>query len=527
MPNSQLALVLHAHLPFVRHPEHPQFLEELWLFEAITETYVPLLRVLDSLVEAGVRFRLTLSLSPPLAAMLRDPLLVQRYLAHLDRLAALAEAELHRTRGDPELAPLARMYADTFAEVRRAFVERYRCDLVAAFGALADAGVLDLVTTAATHAFLPLLGDERLVRAQLAVGLAEHRRHFGRAPAGMWLPECGYRHELDAPLAELGVGWVVLEAHGLLFATPRPSFGVYAPVRSPAGVAFFARDPDSSRQVWSATGGYPGHPDYREFYRDVAFELDEAVVRPFLHAGIRTNLGLKYRRITGPTDDKQPYVRARALVRADEHAAHFVEARRRQASALEGIMPDRAPVVVAPYDAELFGHWWYEGPDWLGHVLQRACAPGSGVTLTTPGDVLASGVPVQTASPAASSWGEHGYSGVWLDPSNDWIYPHLHAAGARLLAVVDRCVASAPGPLPTRALTQAGRELLLAQSSDWAFILRTGAHASYAERRTREHVAAVLRLCDELEAGMINEPLLRDLEDRHNVFPDLDWRVFT
>jgi len=434
---------------------------------------------------------------------------------------------VHRTRGDPELAPLARLYATTFAEVREAFVERYHRDLVAAFGALADAGVLELATTAATHAYLPLLGDERLVRAQLAVGLAEHRRHFGRAPTGMWLPECGYREELDAPLAALGVRWVVLEAHGVLFATPRPSFGVYAPVRSPGGVAAFGRDPDTSRQVWSARGGYPGHPDYREFYRDVAFELDEEVVRPYLHAGIRTNLGLKYRRITGPTDDKQPYDRARALVRADEHAAHFVDARRRQASALAALMPEREPVVLAPYDAELLGHWWYEGPEWLGLVLQRAAAPGSGVTLTTPADVLASGASMQTVSPADSSWGEHGYSAVWLDERNDWIYPHLHAAGARLLAAVDRFAATTPGPLVERALTQAGRELLLAQSSDWAFIMRSGPHASYAERRTREHVAAVLALCDEALGGLIDDATLRDLEQRHNAFPELDWRVFT
>jgi 1,4-alpha-glucan branching enzyme len=522
MPPLELALVLHGHLPFVRHPEHPEFLEELWLFEAITDTYVPLLMHLERLADAGVKARVALGISPPLATMLRDPLLLGRYLRHLSRLIELSHREVRRTVADPALSPLAQFYVQTFEGVRTAFVERYHQDLVGAFAALERRGVVELFTTTATHAFLLLLGDERLVRAQLRVGIDEHERLFGRAPAGLWLPECGYYEGLDAALDEAGVGWFVVDGHGLLFATPRPSYATYAPVRCPRGPVAFARDGESSRQVWSATEGYPGDPDYRELYRDLAFELSEEEIRPFLPAGIRTGVGIKYRRITGPTEQKEPYVRERALARAGEHAQHFLAARRRQASALAQVMPERAPLVVAPYDAELFGHWWFEGPEWLASVLEGAA--GAGVTLVTPGDVIASGAALQTCQPATSSWGERGYAEVWLNEQNDWIYPQLHAAGARLCGAVERL--GNIGGVPLRALTQAGRELLLAQSSDWAFIMRAGTHVEYARRRTSEHIAAVLTLCHQAEHAAVDEAALADLEARHNIFPELDVSVF-
>ena len=354
--------VLHAHLPYVRHPEHPEFLEESWLFEAITETYVPLVDMLDRLRRDGVRFRLTLTLSPTLLTMLRDPLLLGRYEQRLDRLASLAEEEVERTRREaPAFAAAAAMHRDLFARTRRLFLETYRRDLVAAFVRHAHDGALQILACAATHAVLPLLDAvPEAVRAQVEIGVGHSTRQLGFTPAGFWLPECAYAPGQESFLAAAGVRFSFLEEHGVAHAHPRPPEGALAPIVSPGGVVFFGRDRASSHQVWSAEVGYPGDPAYREFHRDAAWELPLSALGELAPGGVRRGIGIKYHRVTGGVEmsRKHPYVPEHALARAREHARHFVQSRREQVSAARETM-DRPPIVVSPYDAELFGHWWF------------------------------------------------------------------------------------------------------------------------------------------------------------------------
>src|SRR5512141_707060 len=211
-----LSLHLHAHLPFVRHPEYDDFLEEDWLYEAISETYLPLLRVFDRATDEGIPFRISLTMSPPLVAMLRDELLMSRYTARLEKLCELADKEVHRTRGDPTFHPLAQYYQREFRDLLQLFTERYKRDLVSAFRRLEEAGRLDLCTCGATHGFLPLMQMyPEAVRAQIAVAVAHHRRHFGRDPAGIWLPECGYYPGLDRYLAEQNIRFFFVDTHGI------------------------------------------------------------------------------------------------------------------------------------------------------------------------------------------------------------------------------------------------------------------------------------------------------------------------
>jgi 1,4-alpha-glucan branching enzyme len=519
-----LALVLHAHLPFVRHPEYEDCLEEQWLYEAVVEAYLPLVQVIEGWVRDRVPFRLTLSLSPTLLTMLLDPLLQSRALRHIERLIELSERELRRTRFQPAFHHVAEMYRERFRAARACYL-RYETNLVRAFRELQDRGGLECTTCAATHGLLPLLAvNEAAVRAQVQVGMEEYRRSFGRNPAGLWLPECAYYPGLDRILREFGVRCVLLETHGLLHAEPRPRQGVYAPVYTPSGVAAFGRDPESSKAVWSSIEGYPGDFAYREFYRDIGYDLDYGTIKPFLPAGgIRANTGIKYYRITGRTERKEPYDRSRALRRAAVHAADFLRKREQQ---IERLVPemDRPPVIVAPYDAELFGHWWFEGPDWLDRFVRETGANRTTFRLITPTDYLDVHPVNQVCMPAASSWGDNGYSQVWLNGSNDWIYPHLHRA-ADVMADLARKMPCARG-LKRRALNQAGRELLLAQASDWAFMLKTGAHAEYAVKRTRAHLGWFLRLARQLQDGRIDEGLLKPLEAGDCIFPGLDYRAY-
>src|SRR6266849_4568969 len=523
MPQAGLAFVLHAHLPFVRHPAHDDFLEERWLYAAITETYIPLIDMLDALERDRVPVRLTLSLSPPLLAMLADHVLRTRYLRHLDRLVELAEKEERRTRPDGRLHRTAEMYLARFRRARGIFLHERGQDLIAAFRSYQERGLLEIITSAATHGFLPLLGAPAAVRAQIEVAVAEYHRFFGRAPEGFWLPECAYEPGLDAELARAGVRYFFVDTHGIAHATPRPVYGVYAPVACDSGVAAFGRDPDSARQVWSADEGYPGDVWYRDFYRDIGFDLEYDYVRPYLPpTGERILTGLKYHRITGKDDAKEPYEPERARERVEAHAAHFVEARVRQVAWLGRAM-DRPPIIVCPYDAELFGHWWFEGPWWLEAVLRRLAATPE-LRAVTPGDDLARHPTVQRATPAASSWGWKGYNEVWLAAENDWLYRHLHATAERLHALC-RSYPSAD-ERTRRALTQALRELFLAQASDWAFMMSSATDAEYATRRTHDHLLRCRELCTGVERGAVDDLRLGALEDTDNLFPSLDYRVF-
>ncbi|HLI84864.1 MAG TPA: glycogen synthase GlgA [Bryobacteraceae bacterium] len=515
-----LALILHAHLPYVRHLEHEDFLEENWLFEAITETYVPLLLVLDGLVADGVDFRLTISLTPPLAAMLLDAPLLARYLRRLERTMELAEKEVARTASQPEFELLARLYLRLFSRVHDAFANRYQRNLVGALDRLQQTGKVEVIASAATHGYLPVLSvNPSAVRAQVCLGVEHYRKIFGKSPAGFWLPECGYYPGVDEILRENGIRYTILETHGITRAGRRPAYGVYAPIECPSGLAAFGRDPDSSRQVWSSEGGYPGDFDYREFYRDIGFDLDLDYIRPYIHPdGIRVDTGIKYYRITGKGAHKEPYVPEWAERKAAGHAGHFLGARIGQIASLAAGM-DRKPIVVAPYDAELFGHWWFEGPRWLDYLIRKIALDQSDIRLTTLSEYLEEYPVNQVATPSLSSWGRNGFNEVWLNGGNDWICRHLHA-GAEMM---DELCARNPraAGVARRAIAQAGRELLLAQSSDWAFMINSGDMKEYASTRTKTHLLRLHQLKRQVESKAVDETWLRTLELQDNLFADL------
>jgi 1,4-alpha-glucan branching enzyme len=525
MTKGYLALVLHAHLPYVRHPENEYFLEEKWLYEAITETYIPLLWVFDKLAEDGIDYRVTFNLSPTLLSMFNDDLLRGRYVRHLEHLLELADKEVARTRYQPEFHGTAQLYRDLFTHAHYLFTEKYHWNLAEAFKRLQDAGRLEIITSGATHGYFPLLGLQReVINAQAAVGVDLYERCFGRRPSGFWLPECGYKPGDDRILKQHGVKYFLVENHGTLYASPRPKYGNYAPLYCPSGVAAFGRDRESSKQVWSAKEGYPGDFDYRDFYRDIGYDLDLSYIGPYLPDGhIRTHTGIKYYRITGDTDDKQPYVRSWALEKAATHAGNFMFNREKQIEWLSGIF-DRKPLIVAPYDAELFGHWWFEGPQWLDFLIRKISCDQQNIEMITPGDYLRIYPHNQVATPCESSWGWKGYHEVWLNGANDWIWRHLHKAGDRMIELAN----SYPEAEGTqrRALNQAARELLLAQSSDWPFIMKTGTMVEYAKMRFQSHIANFTRIYEEIKGNRIDEGWLHWIENSNNIFPEVDYRVY-
>ncbi len=520
-----LALVLHAHLPYVRHPEHEDFLEEDWFFEALTETYIPLLEIYDRLAEEGVDFRITMSLTPTLLSMMADPLLQYRYLRHINKLIDLAGREIDRTRWTPEFHELALMYHWKFSRARQIFLERYESNIIPAFRRHQDDGRLEIITCGATHGFLPLMTNRKAIGAQIQIAASHYEKHFGRRPRGIWLPECGYAPGIDELLKEAGIRYFFTDTHGILYGTPRPRYGVFAPVYCPSAVAAFGRDRESSKQVWSAREGYPGDYEYRDFYRDIGFDLDYDYIRPYLHPdGNRINLGIKYHAITGRTDHKLPYQPSRAREKAAVHAGNFMFNREKQIEHLNGMLGIK-PLIVSPYDAELFGHWWYEGPDWIDFLLRKLHFDQETVIPVTPSEYLERHPRLQVIQPSMSSWGYKGYNEVWLEGSNDWIYPHLHVMSDRMVELAGRF----PGAegLLRRALNQAARELLLAQSSDWAFIMKTGTMIEYAHKKTKDHISRFDKIYNDISRSQINDQWLKEVESRDNIFSDIDYSVYS
>ncbi|MFH1457610.1 MAG: 1,4-alpha-glucan branching protein domain-containing protein [Candidatus Omnitrophota bacterium] len=524
MNKGYLCLILHGHLPYVRHPEHENFLEEDWLYEAITETYIPLISVFERLCEEKVDFRLTMTLSPTLISMLNDSLLQERYLKHINRLIELAHKEIERTSWQAPFQKLAIMYLSQFCKARDTF-ERYNRHLINAFKNFQDLGKLEIVTCAATHGYFPLMEVcKESVRAQVKVAVSQYKDVFGRNPKGIWLPECGYHPGHDEILKEAGIRYFFSDAHGVLHGTPRPKYGVFAPVYCKGtGVACFGRDLESSKQVWSSIEGYPGDYNYREFYRDIGFDLEFDYIKPYIHPdGVRINTGIKYYRITGNQSHKEPYDPEWARETAAYHAGNFMFNRQKQVGYLYDFM-QKKPIIVSPYDAELFGHWWYEGPQWLDFLVRKIVFDQDELRLITPSEYLEENPRHQVIAPSLSSWGWKGYSEMWLQGSNDWIYRHLHMASGRMTELT-KSFPRADGLL-RRALNQALRELLLAQSSDWAFIMGTGTHTSYAVRRTKEHLLRFSRLYEDIKSNGIDQNWLSDIEYKDNLFPNIDYRV--
>lgn len=519
-------MLLHAHLPFVRHPEHKEFLEEGWFFEALTETYIPLVNIFDKLIEDGVDFKITVSLSPPLLSMMADPMLQERFLRHSGKLIELAGREVERTKHDHAFNKTARMYQHKLGQAKWVFEEKYGRNLINAFRKFYDSGKVELITCTATHGFLPLLQVSReTVKAQVQVGVETFQRLVGRNPKGMWLGECAYYPGLEEHLKNNGIRFFFVDSHGILNASSRPKYGVNAPIYCENGVAAFGRDWESSKQVWSSKEGYPGDPVYRDFYRDAGFDLDFEYIKPYIHPdGIRTMTGIKYHKITGDTVHKEPYDYDHAMEVAAAHAGNFMFNREKQIEHLYGVTGGKKLAVLSPYDAELFGHWWYEGPDWINFLLRKMAYDQSTVKTITPSEFLRINPKNQMAQPSMSTWGNKGYSEVWINGTNDWIYRHLHEIAFRMSHLARKY----PNPDDNlkRALNQAARELLLAQSSDWAFIMNSGTMVDYAVKRTKDHVYRFNKIHDGIENYNLDMEFVAEMERRDNIFPDIDYKVY-
>ncbi len=540
--------VLHSHLPYCRQAGRWPHGEE-WLHEAAAETYVPLLDALYRLMDDGVRARLTIGLTPVLVEQLADEDVRANFLTYLDEKIVAAERDVPRFQalGNEHMSYLAGYYRDWYAKTRQSYTGRYGGDLVAAFRRLQDAGILEILTSGATHGYLPLFDRDESIVLQLRTAVESYKRHFGRAPRAIWLPECAYRpayvgedgrtrpgieeflaqHQLNLFFAETHlivggrpVGVAAGEAIGPYGAitrryvvpfsevTPEQPATTHLPyyVTQPE-VAVIGRDNRTGLQVWSADWGYPGEFDYREFHKKDGVS------------------GMQYWRVTGAgvdLADKDAYHPDWAEAKVRAHADHFA---RLVSDILQGYHGETGEfgVVSANYDTELFGHWWFEGIHWLEEVLRRLAASES-VELTTAWHYVRAHPPETVIHLPEGSWGAGGGHFTWDNADTHWMWPMIHAAEARMHSAV-RARPAASGA-ERRVLDQAARELLLLQSSDWPFLVSTGQAREYAIDRFRGHLDRFNELLSGVEAGAPDAGLAERMWERDKVFPEIDYRWF-
>ncbi len=518
MTKGNLAIVLHAHLPYVRS-EEPGSLEEDWFFQALVECYLPLLEILEEASSSNNQSpKITIGLSPTLLSLLEDELLKKRFKAWVDlRLEVLNSLKVENSKAVPHLKD----------HLERQLESWIRCqgDLIGRFKKLQQLEVIDILTCAATHGYLPLLRENpEAVRGQLKTAVREHQRIFKTSPLGIWLPECAYYEGLDKLMAESGLRYAVLDGHGLLNADPRPRYGLYAPICTSSGVAFFGRDSESTLPVWSARDGYPGNPNYREFHRDLGWDLS---IDNLKKIGINEKrpLGIKLYKITSKNtslENKQQYDPKAAQESVEKDADNFLKDRKKQLLKLEESMKIE-PLLIAPFDAELFGHWWFEGPKFLSQLFIKS--KGEGIKLTTLKEALQIKPKIQLCNPSPSSWGQGGFHNYWLNESNAWIVNEWSKAGREMINI---CSKGLQKESNIKILKQAGRELLLSQSSDWSFILKAGTTTELAKERINLHLKRFWILINVIKNNKIIRPeLIEEIEKEDCIFPlisPIDWK---
>ena len=578
-PAGYLNFTLHAHLPYVvNHGTWPHGME--WLLEAATETYLPLLRVLGRLQADGIALKANLNLSPILLEQLAHPVFKAELPEYLGRkIAAAREDEGCFLRaGDEQMAETARRWIAYFTQALDDFTA-LGADIIAGFRRFNDAGMIEIITSAATHGYFPLLGTDESVVAQIRTGAATHRKHIGTPTRGMWAPECGYRPAglwqtpvtpegspgpwppfarigVEEALYQGGIGYFFVDTHlvedsvsytpydllqsaehgaqengvgesgieesaaeelqsSAYWKTVYKPYLVDGPNTREHRTYVFPRDPRTGLQVWSGETGYPGDGAYLDFHKK------------------RWPGGHRYWQVTHAKADlglKTPYYPERAAARARAHAEHFVSVVRQTLAASLNAKPDeeRPPILVSPFDAELFGHWWHEGPEWLEHVARLVARDDVPIALISCGEYLDKYPPSASIGLKEGSWGKHGDNHVWLNPETSWTWKHIYPAEAVVRAIATEG-AWRDGGSGERIMKQLCRELLLIESSDWQFLITTGPARDYAEARFMTHIDQFKTIEQAWRAfektgtlGSEMEAALKTIEERDSIFAEID-----
>ena len=551
MSIGSFVFMLHSHLPYYRKAGMWPFGEEN-LYECMSETYIPILKMIEELYNEGIKAKLTVGITPILAEQLNDKHLQDGFIKYLDEKIKVSYEDTLRYP-DPNVAHsqhlnyLANFYYDWFKKIKNQFLE-YNCDLISQFKKFQDLGLIEITTSGATHGFSPLLATDTNLNAQFKVGSDTTKRLFGKKAKGAWLPECAYRQgysykgkdgkqkwrsAIEVTLQNNDIEYFFTESHVIEGGNSignRRVIGVYGnieyiplPPREKTGydtysaywlpdaqVAVMGRNERAGYQVWSAADGYPGDGCFREFHK----RDDKS--------------GMHYWRITSPTTDlgdKMLYDPVLAFNKINENSDHYTTLIYHLLNDYK-LAHNKEGLVMVSFDTELFGHWWFEGVEFIKQVIKKFNQYLPEVERMTAGEYLKKYPPKEAIQIPESSWGQGGHFYVWQNHLTEWMWPIIHSCEKRINSIVEKYEKIPEDKLLHRALNQMARENLLLQSSDWPFLITTWQAKDYATDRFREHVDRFETIADMIENNSIDETKLKEIESIDNCFPDIDYRVY-
>ncbi|MCX7721261.1 MAG: DUF1957 domain-containing protein [Dictyoglomus thermophilum] len=510
-------LVLHSHLPYVKKAGRWPFGEE-WFFEAMLETYIPLSMAFYRLIDKGIDFRLTLGVTPVLMEQMLDSYMIYETEKYIETKIESVQKELEiYSKEDRKEVEVVKFYINYFSEILDFFKHKISMDVLGFWRKLQDEGYLDIITSSATHAYLPLLKKSSSIYAQLYVGKETYVRNMGRSPRGIWLPECAYKPGIENFLEDLGIHYFFVDTHTILGgeALNYPDLNskrekidknIYRPYWvSNSNVAAFGRDSRTGMQVWSAEWGYPGDGVYREFHKK------------------SERSGLQYWRITDKRKDlgeKDVYDPQVAKGRVYEHAEHFV-------SILEEEI-NTDGIITAMYDTELFGHWWFEGVWFLERVFELL-HESKKVKSINSSLALEKYPPLERIELPESSWGRGGKHEVWLNDETVRLWEKIYEIEEENENFIDKVKNAQLNLWKEKVVKQICREKLLLESSDWPFLITTGQAKEYGYKRFEEHYLnykTLLTYFELFEVSVKEFEFLKKLEDKDSLFNFIDYKIF-
>lgn len=517
MPKKALVLNIVAHQSYIRHIDGENVSKNAILFNAISDTYLPLLNMFANLEAEGIPFKVNMVMTPTLCSLLSDPVVQEQYIEWLDSTIKLGEAEVARLPDGSAEKALAEKCLKQAQSNKTNFQETFNQDIISSIVYYVKHGYIELMATAATYAFFPHYADiPEAIQAQIETGLRIHKQYFGLAPEGFWLPYMAYTPGLENIIRSYGFNYTILEKQGLLFAEPKPECGVFSPVRCKNALAIFARETDGMEKV-IANGVY------RNQEKDIGFEAEESyLTENFNDWNVRVPTGYRYWNQTSQESAFYDEEAASAQVRKD--AEEFIAVQADKLSKAACLCPEKDVSIVCSFDAAMFGGSWHEGIMWLEQVIRQIDAQDA-IELCTCSDLLDKQFQLQQIVPFTSVSGETGYGEGFLDSSNAWMLRYSRKATERMIDLAARF--SDDTGLKARSLNLAAKEVLLAQSGDWADMIHEGLHPDYAEYRFKESISAFSTIYDSLGSNSISTEWLTRMEKEHQLFPNMNYHVFS
>lgn len=525
MASKNLVLLVVGHQGYIRHinDEKDYGLENDILFSSISQTYLPLVNMLHKLEQDGVNFKISLVLSPTLCELLADPVIQQQYIEWLGRRIELGEKELVRCKNDADILRNVKECLEQAKENLNDFTEKYSQNLIGEFSEFAKKGFVELVATCGTYAFLPHYGDiPEVLNAQIETGLYSHRHFFGNLPEGFWLPYMGYTSGIEKILHAYGVNYTFIDIHGFFFGKTLPKKGIFSPVRCAEqanSLVYFTQDPDSPEDI-GGENGFAANGIYRDQTKDIGFDLNLSDLDVFLTEEGEARIPTGYRYWSKKSSGDNVYDSAAAFEQVKKDAKAFIDAKKEKLSkAAELLGEDVSLVCTIP--AKMLGQDWAEGVMWLEQVIRQ----NSEMNLCGGANCLKDRFSLQKFEPFPSSNTGDGFGENLLDGTNNWMIRYTRKMSERMIDISDRFLHDTG--LKIRLLNLGAKELMLAQSGEWAKMLHDDFIPEYAEARFEESIKSFMIVYDSLGSNTVSTEWLTKLERKHTLFPWMNYRVFS